>query len=95
VIPPEDVNFRGVLDFEGKEQTDGFYALTSAIDVVAHEEVGGFRREASILEEAEHVIVLPVDITTDLDGGSGLNKHGLLHEDVFDSPDEAEDIALC
>jgi hypothetical protein len=40
--------------------------LLAAIDIVAEEEVVGLWWKSAILEETEQVIVLAVDITTDL-----------------------------
>lgn len=94
MIASKDANFVGVLNFEGKEEANGFNALPSAINIVPHKQVGGFGWKASVLEEPKHVIVLSVDVATDLDGGINLNKHGLFHENVLDGPDEPEYIAF-
>lgn len=52
----------GILDFVGEQEADGFEALFAAIHIVAEEEVVGVRREAAILEQAQQVIVLAVNV---------------------------------
>lgn len=80
----------GVLDLEGEEEADGLDALAPAVDVVAQEQIGGLGREASVLEEAQHVVVLAVDVAADLDGGVDLDEHGLGEEDGLHMFDESE-----
>ena len=66
VVAAQDEEILGELDLVGKEQADGLERLLAAIYVVAEEEVVGLGREAAILEEAEQVVVLPVDIAANL-----------------------------
>ena len=75
----------GVLDLEGEEEADGLDALAPA-----QEQIGGLGREASVLEEAQHVVVLAVDVAADLDGGVDLDEHGLGEEDGLHMFDESE-----
>ena len=66
VVTSEDEEVFGVLDLVGKEQANGLKRLLTSVDVVTEEEVVGLRREATVLEESEKIVVLSVDITTDL-----------------------------
>jgi hypothetical protein len=66
VVAAQDKEVLGVLDLVGEQQADGLERLLAAIYVVAEEEVVGFGREAAVLEEAEEVIVLAVDVAADL-----------------------------
>lgn len=66
VVTSEDEEVFGVLDLVGEEQADGLKRLLTSVDVITEEEVVGLGREATVLEESEKVVVLSVDITTDL-----------------------------
>ena len=55
-----------VLDLVGEQQADGLKGLLATVYIVAEEEVVGFRGEATVLEEAQKIVVLSVDIATDL-----------------------------
>lgn len=66
VVAAQDEEVLRILDLVGQEEADGLERLLSAINVVAKEEVVRLGREPAILEQAEQVIVLPVDITADL-----------------------------
>jgi hypothetical protein len=66
VVTSEDEEVFGVLDLVGEEQADGLKRLLTSVDVITEEEVIGLRREATILEESEKIVVLSVNITTDL-----------------------------
>ena len=67
VVAAEDEEVLGVLDLVGEEQADGLERLLATVDVITKEEVVGLRRETTILEQTQEVVVLAVDITTDLD----------------------------
>jgi hypothetical protein len=66
VVAAQDEEVLGILDLVGEQQADGLERLLAAIYVVAEEEVVGLGREAAVLEEAEEVIILPVDIAANL-----------------------------
>ncbi len=68
VVSAENEEVLGELDLEGEDEADALEALLAAVDVVAEEEVVGGRREAAVLEEAEQIVVLAVDVAADLDG---------------------------
>ena len=94
MVSPEDVDLLGVLDLESEEQADGLDALPSPVDVVSQEEVVGFRGEAAVFEQSEHVVVLSMDVSADLDWGGHLDQHGLLHEYGLDEADRPHNLGL-
>lgn len=68
VVSAKDKEVLWILDLVRKEQADGLERLLSTIDIVTQEEVVGLGREPAVLEEAEQVVVLAVNVTTDLRG---------------------------
>lgn len=81
VVTSEDEEVFGVLDLVGEEQADGLKRLLTSVDVITEEEVVGLGREATVLEESEEIVVLSVDITTDLkraQAGKSANQFSLL-----------------
>ena len=67
MVAAQDEEVLRVLDLVGQQEADGLERLLATVDVVTKEEVVGLRREATVLEEAEKVVVLAVDVTTDLE----------------------------
>lgn len=67
VVAAQDEEVLGVLDLVGEEQTNGLERLLATVYVVAQEEVVGLGREATIFEKAEQVVILPMDVTADLE----------------------------
>jgi len=82
VISAEDEEVLGVLDLVREQETDHLERLFASVNIVPKEQVVGLRRESTVLEEAKQVIILTVDITTDLDRGLELEQDGLRHEDL-------------
>lgn len=68
VVAPQNEEVLGVLDLIGEQKANGFQRLFASVDVIAKEKIVGLGREAAILEKTQQVVVLPVDITTDLEG---------------------------
>jgi hypothetical protein len=66
VVTAQDEEVLGVLDLVCEEQADGLERLLATVYVVAQEEVVGLRWETAILEQAEQIVVLAVDVTADL-----------------------------
>lgn len=66
VVSAEDEEVFRVFDLVGQQQADGLERLLASVDVVAEEEVVGLWREASVLEQAQEVVVLSVDIAANL-----------------------------
>ena len=52
-----------VLDLVAEEKNNRFDGLFPAVNVVAEEEVVGFRRETTILKDSKQIIVLAMDVT--------------------------------
>jgi hypothetical protein len=63
VVTTEDEEVLRVLDLVREEEADRLERLLASVDVVTEEEVVGFGRETTVLEEAEEVVVLAVDVT--------------------------------
>ena len=63
MVPAENKEVLGVLDLVREEETDGLEGLLATVDVVAEEEVVCLGREAAVLEQAQKVVVLAVDVT--------------------------------
>jgi hypothetical protein len=110
VVTAEDEEVLGVLDLVGEKQADGLERLLATVDVVTEEEVVGLRRETTVLEQTQEVVVLAVDITTDLeelekksrareksgylDGSLKLEEDGLGDENLASSGAEVADLGL-
>lgn len=67
VVPTQDEEVFGILDLVREEKADGFERLLAAVDIVSEEEVVGFWGETAVFEEAQKVVVLPVNITAYLE----------------------------
>ena len=66
MVPTEDEEILWILDLVRKKQADGFKRLFASVNIVPKEEVVRFGWKPSVLEEAEKVVILAMDITTDL-----------------------------
>lgn len=66
VVSSEDEEVLWVFDLVCQQKTDGFERLFASIYVVAEKKVVCFRGEAAVLKEPEEIIVLSMNITTDL-----------------------------
>lgn len=66
VVPTQDEEVLWILDLVREKQANGFKRLFASVDVVPKEEVICFRWESPIFKEAEKVVILAMDITTDL-----------------------------
>ena len=66
VVAAQDEEVLWVLDLVREQQADRLERLLAPVYVVAEEEVIGLWWETAVLEEAEEVVVLAVDVTTDL-----------------------------
>jgi hypothetical protein len=62
VVAAQDEKVLRVFDLVSQKQANYFQTLLSAIDVIAQEQVVALRREPTILEQTEKVIVLTVNI---------------------------------
>ena len=68
MIAPQDEHFLRVLYLQCEQQANGLQTLPPSVHIIAQEQVGGLGRKSTVLEESQHVIVLSVDVSTDLDG---------------------------
>ena len=66
VVTAKNEEVLGVLDLVRQKKADGLEGLLATVDVVTEEEVVGLGWESTVLEEAEKVVVLAVNVTTDL-----------------------------
>jgi hypothetical protein len=66
VVATQNEEVLRVLDLVGKEQADGLERLLATVDVVAQEKVVGLGGKAAILEQAQEIIVLAVNIAANL-----------------------------
>lgn len=67
VVATENEEILGIFDLVCQEKADGLEGLLAAVHVVAKEEVVCFRREASVLEQAEKIVILAMNVTADLE----------------------------
>lgn len=66
MVATQDEEVFRVLDLVCEEQADGLQRLLATVYVVAEEEIVGLWGETAILEQAEEVVVLTVNITANL-----------------------------
>lgn len=66
VVAAQDEKVLRVLDLVCEEQADGLEGLLATIDVIAEEEVIGLWGETAVLEQAQQIVVLSVDVTANL-----------------------------
>jgi hypothetical protein len=94
VISSEDVYFFRVLNFISEQKTYRLDSLSSPVNIVSEEKIVGFGREAAILKESEHVVVLSMNIPTYFERRLSFNEHGLTEKNIFDGPNDAENHRL-
>lgn len=94
MVTSQDIYFFRVLNLVGIEEANSLNSLSSPINVISQEQIIGLGREASILKKSKHIIVLAMNIATDLKRGLDLDEHWLTEEDVFNSPDDTQNDGL-
>mmetsp|Transcript_32093 Transcript_32093/g.53031 ORF Transcript_32093/g.53031 Transcript_32093/m.53031 type:complete len:208 (+) Transcript_32093:716-1339(+) len=94
VVTTEHEKVLRILDFVSKEKANCFQRLLATVHVITQKHIIGFRREASVFKETQQIIVLPVDITTDLDRRFEFEKHGLANQKVTTTKTEHFDFCL-
>jgi hypothetical protein len=82
VVSAQDEEIFGVLDLVRQQQTDGLETLLATVHVIAQKDVIGLGWEATVFKETQQIVVLPVDVTTDLDRSFQLEKHGLTDQKI-------------
>ena len=50
MVAPQNEEILRILDFIGKQETNGLQGLLATVDVIAQKEVVGLRREAAVLK---------------------------------------------
>jgi len=66
MVATQDEEILGVFDLVGKEEANGLERLLASVDIVPEEEIVCLRGEATILEQTEEVIILTMNVTTNL-----------------------------
>ena len=74
-----------ILDLVGQNQDGTLDGLLPAIDIVAQKQVIRVGRKSPVLENPKHIVVLSVNVSNNLDGGSEFQQHWLGHENVSGS----------
>lgn len=69
MVTTEDEEVFGILDLVCKQKADGLQRLLASVNIVTEEEVVCLWWKAAVLKKAQKVVVLAVDITTDLRTG--------------------------
>jgi hypothetical protein len=94
VVSTQDEEIFGVLDLVRQQQTDRLETLLATVHVVAQKDVIGLGWEATVFKETQQIIVLTVDITTDLDRSFQLEKHGLTDQKITTPETEHLDLGF-
>ena len=94
VVSTEDEKVLGVLDLVREQETDRLEGLLSSVDIITQEEVICLGGEPAVLEQSQQVVVLPVDVTADLDRRLELEQDGLADEDFAGFGAEVLDLVL-
>lgn len=66
VVSAQDKEVLGVFDLVCQQQANGLERLLATVHVVTKEQVVCLRREATVFEETQQVVILSVDVTADL-----------------------------
>lgn len=66
VVTTEDEEVLWVFDLVRKQEADRLQRLLSSVDIVAQEQVVGFRWESTVFEEPQEIVILTVDIAANL-----------------------------
>lgn len=82
VVTTENKEVFRIFDLVRKEEADGLKRLLATVDVVSEEEVIGFRREATVFEKTQEIVVLAVNVTTDLDWRFQFQQYRLRDENL-------------
>lgn len=72
MVTSQDVDLGWVFDLEGEQQANGLDALPPSVHIISEEQIAGLGRQSTVFEEPKHVVVLSMDVSTDLDGCTDL-----------------------
>jgi len=70
------------LDLVSHQQSNGFKTLLATIDIITQEDVVALRWKAPILKESQQIMILTMDVTTDLNRSRQLQQGALLQKDL-------------
>lgn len=65
VVAAQQEEVLRIFDFVREQQADGLQRLLSTIYIIAQEQVVWLGRKASVLEQSQQVVILPVDVACD------------------------------
>jgi len=82
VVPPEKEKVLWILDLVCEEEADCLKTPLTTVNVVSQEKIIGLRRKPPVVEDSEQIVVLPVHISTKLEGSLQFQEHGLIDKDV-------------
>lgn len=77
VVAAKDEEVLGVFDLVSEQKADSLKRLLASVHVIAEEEIVGLRWESTVFEKPEEIVILTVNVATDLSGvsGSALNAN--------------------
>jgi hypothetical protein len=84
MITPKPEKVLRVRNGVRKQQARRFNASAASINVIPKENIVRTRRIFAAIKEAEEVLVLTMDVTTDCDGRLELKQDGLIEIDLSD-----------
>jgi hypothetical protein len=94
VVSTQDEEIFRVLDLVRQQQADRLETLLTTVHVVAQKDVIGLRREAAVFKETQQIIVLPMNVTADLDRSLQLEKHRLTDQKITTAETEHLDLGF-
>ena len=83
MVPTQDEEVLWVFDLVRKKQANCFQGLLASVDIVPEEEVVCFGRKSSVFKKAEEIIILAMNITTDLRQTKQCVSSGFQAEQIF------------
>ena len=66
MVSTQDEEILRVFDFIRQKKADCLQRLLSSVHIVTKKQVIGFRGKSAVFEEAEEIVVLPMNVATDL-----------------------------
>mmetsp|Transcript_29647 Transcript_29647/g.96957 ORF Transcript_29647/g.96957 Transcript_29647/m.96957 type:complete len:221 (+) Transcript_29647:656-1318(+) len=94
MVPAEEPERAAVLHLVAEEEQRALEPVRATVNVVAEEEVADVAGAAALVEDAEQVRVLAVDVADKLHGRGDLEEHGLREERGLRCPEQRSDVAL-
>lgn len=94
VVATENEEVFRILDLVGEQDADRLEGLLATVNVVTKENVIRLGRKATVFEKAKQIVVLSMDVTTNLDGGLKFQKHWLANQQITTAEAEHLDLRL-